>query len=234
MAQEQITGGLKIFLPAETVNLLQANLADALQQSGSFGLLAAIGLVWSALGLFSNISSSLDLIFRVPARRSLWRQRLLAFVMTITLIVLVMASFVTSGMLRLIAALLLDRPSIWVTVATSLLPLGFNMLVFALLFRYVPARRVAWDAVWPTAIFGAVGWELAKAGFAWYLANLANFSLVYGGIATVIVLMLWAYLIASVFLLSAELCAELDGWLARYFEQSEPPLLDVQRLPPHA
>lgn len=228
IAQEQITSGLKIFLPQDSISLLQENLTAALEQGGSFGLVAAVGLAWSALGLFSNISSSLDLIFHVPARRSLWRQRLLAFIMTITLIFLVMASFVTSGMLRLIAALLLDRPSVWVTAATSLLPLGLDVVIFALLFRYVPARRVSWDAVWPAAIMGAVGWELAKAAFEWYLTNLANFSLVYGGIATVIALMLWAYVIASVFLLSAELCEELDNWLARYFPPEEPARLAVR------
>jgi membrane protein len=231
VAQEQISTGLELFLPEKTAVLLQDNLSEALQQSTSFGLIAVGGLVWSALGLFSNLSSSLETIFRVPVGRSLWRQRLLAFVMTFILIILVIASFVASGLLGLLSTLLLDN-SAWITIAITFLPLGLNMVIFALLFRYIPARPVSWDAIWPAAILGAAGWELAKIGFVWYLDNLATFSLVYGGIATVIVLMFWAFLLASILLFSAEICAQLDLWMESIQQadslelpDSEPPQL---------
>jgi membrane protein len=67
--------------------------------------------------------------------------------------------------------------------------------------------------VWPAAIFGAIGWELAKIGFSWYLTNVANYQFIYGSIATAIVLLFWAYLLASLFLLSAEFCAQLNEWI---------------------
>lgn len=211
-AQEQIASALSFFVPPETVQLLLKNVTEAMQQGSSFTLVALAGLVWSALGLFSNITFSLDVIFMVPARRSLWRQRLVALLMTLILVVLVTASFLTSAALRLISASLLGQTSNWLTVGTIFLPFGLNMVIFALLFRYVPSRRVHWDAVWTAAIFGAAGWELAKAGFLWYTSRIANFQFIYGSIATVIVLLLWAYLIAAIFLLSAELCAQINEW----------------------
>jgi membrane protein len=82
-----------------------------------------------------------------------------------------------------------------------------------MLFRYIPARHVHWEAIWPAAIFGGMGLELAKAGFTWYVDNLANFQVVYGSITTAIILLLSAYVIASIFLLSAELCAQLNAWV---------------------
>ncbi len=211
-AQEQISSALSLFLPQETVQLLLKNVTEAMQQGSSFTLIALAGLLWSGLGLFSNITSSLDTIFMVPARRSLWRQRLVALVMTLILIVLITASFLTSAVLRLISASLLGQSSNWLTIGTIFLPLGLNMVIFALLFRYIPSRHVHWDAVWTASIFGAVGWELAKAGFVLYTTRIANFQFIYGSIATVIVLLLWAYLIAAIFLLSAELCAQLNEW----------------------
>jgi membrane protein len=219
VAQEQIANGLSLFLPGETVNLLQGNLIDALQQGRSFGLVAIGGLVWAATGLFSNITFSLDLIFQVPSNRSLWRQRVIAAFMAIMLIMLVAASFLTAGVLRLAQTVLLNQPNIWLTISTYFLPIGLNMVIFAMLFRYVPARHVFWDAVWPAAIFGALGWELARWGFGLYLTNIANYQFVYGGIATVIVLQLWAYLIAAVFLFSAELCARLNEWFQSNYEE---------------
>ncbi len=211
-AQTQVSSALSIFLPGDASAELQKNVAQALDQGASFTLIAIAGLVWSALGLFTNITSALDLIFDVPARRSLWRQRLTALVMTLMLVVLVTASFVTSGVFRLVSAVFLERPNAWITIGTVFLPLGLNIVIFVLLFRYVPSRHVHWDAVWPAAIFGGLGWEMAKAGFQWYLANVANFQFIYGSIATAIVLLLWAYLIAAIFLISAEVCAQLNDW----------------------
>lgn len=213
VAEEQIARGLSLFLPDQTLELFQRNMATTLEQGRSFGLIAVAGLIWSGLGLFSNVTSSLDLIFLAPSSRSLWRQRLVALIMAMVLVMLIFTSFLTSGVLRLVAALSLDRPSPWLVIGTYSLPFGIDMIIFALLFRYVPARYVKWDAVWPGAIFGAAGWELLKLGFNWFLENMANFQFVYGSIATVIVLLFWVYLLASIFLISAELSAQLNEWM---------------------
>lgn len=230
VAQQQLQLGVGTFLPPSAepvISLFQSNVAEALAQSRSFGIIALIGLIWSGLGLFTNITTSLDHIFRVPQSRSMWRQRMVAILMTLILLVLVSASFVTSAVLRLLAALLLERPSIWLTIGVYFLPFGLNMIIFALLFRFVPARTVDWDAVWPAAIIGALGWELAKTGFGWYLTSVANFQFIYGGIATAIVLLFWAYLIAAIFLFSAELCAQLNDWLETYAHVSDDDAIEM-------
>ena len=231
VAEQQIVDGLRLFLPEETdtINLLQDSIQQALNQSGSFGIIALVGLTWSALGLFSNLTGSLEIIFQVPSGRGMWRSRVLAFLMTLILIVLVVVSFLASGILRLINAFLLSNPSTWITIATFFLPLGVNLLIFVLLFRYVPSRLVNWDAVWPASILGAIALELAKAGFAWYLSSLANFQIIYGGIATVIILLLWAYLVACIFLISAEICAQLNLWFLTQQEQVAPRTIQANR-----
>jgi membrane protein len=226
VAKEQIYQGLVLFLPEEsdTIHLFQDNLEQALEQSRPFGWIALVGLTWSALGLFSNLTSSLDLIFQAHTSRSLWRQRVLAFLMTLVLIVLVSISFVTSGLLQLVDAFLLSNPSTWITIGTIFLPLGLDLVIFLLMFRYVPSRNVSWDAIWPAAIIGAIGFELAKSIFSWYLGNLADFQFVYGSIATVIVLMLWAFVSSCIFLVAAEICAQLNLWLVN---RSEAPRIRV-------
>lgn len=222
VAQEQIANGLSFFLPPNTVEYIQDVLSESSQQSGSFGFVAIVAIIWSSLGLFSNITASLDEIFHVPQGRSIWSLRFLAVLMSLTLIVLVIASFVTSGVLRLVSILLLDQPSLWVTIGILFLPFGLDVVIFAMLFRFVPARYVHWDAVLPAAMFGAVGWELAKAGFEYYLNNLGGFQFIYGGIATGIVLLFWANLIAAIFLFSAELCARLNEWIIKQESNSVP------------
>jgi membrane protein len=237
VAREQIYEGLRLFLPenADTLNLFQDSIAQAVAQGTGFGLFALIGLVWSALGLFSNLTSALDRIFQVAASRGMWKERLLAFVMTFGLIVLVGTSFITSGVLRLADTFLLANSSVWIRIGTFFLPFGLNMVIFILLFRFVPSRYVSWDAVWPAAILGAVSWELAKQVFAAYLGGLANYQFVYGGITTAIVLMVWAYLMAGIFLICAEICSQLNLWLLDIAEDETRVSVfvdaDLERLP---
>lgn len=221
VAQQQISQGLALFLPEETqtIGLVQDSLQQALEQGISFGLVALAGLIWSALGLFSNLTSALDRIFQVPASRSMWTERLLAFAMTLGMIALVITTFITSGVLRLVDAFLLSNTSVWIRIGTYFLPFGLNMVIFVLLFRYVPKRHVNWDAVWPAAIMGAFALEAAKQVFAWYLGGLANYQFVYGSIATAIILMVWAYLVASIFLIHAEFCSQLNLWMIDRSEQ---------------
>jgi len=81
IAAQQIEFGIEPFLPpaaAQTIQLFEDNLTQALEQGASFSLIAILGLIWSGLGLFSNITTSLDFIFHVPSSRSIWRQRLVA------------------------------------------------------------------------------------------------------------------------------------------------------------
>lgn len=213
VAQEQVARGLTLFIPPETAADLVANINQVLEQSSSFGVIALAGLVWSGLGLFSNVIASLEHIFQTPASRR-WRPRLMALVMLLILIILVTASFLTSGILGLIGLAIAGRPSTWISTAVAFLPMGLNVVIFILLFRFGPTRLIHWDAIWPAAIFGGAGWELAKAGFGWYLSNFANYQVIYGSIATAIILLFWAYLTASIFIFSAQLCAQLNNWLA--------------------
>ena len=135
LASEQIGNGLRLFLPTGMVSPLQNDVSAALEQAKSFGIFAVAGLAWSALGLFSNLTNSLDLIFHVPASRSLWRQRIVALLMTLILIILVIASFITSGVLNLIWAFLGSQPNVWISLGRIFLPMGLDMVIFALLFR---------------------------------------------------------------------------------------------------
>jgi membrane protein len=233
IAQEQIGNALALFLPesSETVTLFQDSIQRAMDQNTSFGIIALAGLIWAGSGLFTNVASSLDLIFHVPQARSLWRQRLVALLMIMTLIVLVTASFITSGIIGLLSIFFLNRPGLWLTVASVFLPLSLNMMMFVLLFRFVPLRTVHWDAIWPAAILGAVGFELAKRAFAFYLANFANYQVVYGSITAVIILLFWTYLLASIFLFSAELCAQLNEWFVLRDQEGGFPALEASSPP---
>ncbi len=215
LARQQVIQFLSTFFPAETVEVIAGNVQLVLRQRQSFGLVAVISLIWSGLSLFSNLTVALDNIFHPTRWRPLWRKRLLAVIMVVVLAALLTGSLITSLGLRLISALLLDRGGTTLRLLNLSLPLGLNLTIFALLFRYIPRVRVRWDAIWPAAILGSLGWSLAQSLFVWYLDNFGLYSVIYGSLAAVIVLLLWVYVSSAILLLAAELCNAINTWLER-------------------
>jgi membrane protein len=214
-AHNQIDGVLRVFLPASTASFLQDSIAQTLQQRGSFGLVAGITLLWSSLGFFSNLSSALTRTFRDPKGYNTWQSRLFGLAMMAALGVLLLASLATTLVFNLLDLVVFYQSASWVTTGALIVPFSLSVAIFAFLYRFVPRRRVRWDAIWVAAFLGGGAWEVAKRAFAWYLDHLASYSLVYGSVATMIVLMLWVYLSGIIILLGAEICVALDDWMSK-------------------
>jgi len=214
-ARNQIDTVLRLFLPPNTANFLQDNIAQALEQRGSFGLVAGVSLLWASLGLFSSLSSALSRTFRDENPRNTWHQRLVGLSMMIALSVLLMASLAATIIFVLLDFLFFYRSGSWISLGALIIPLSLSVAIFAFLYRFIPRQRVRWDAIWVAAFLGGGAWEIAKRLFTWYLDNLASYSLVYGSVATMIVLMFWGYVSGLIVLLGAEICVSLDDWMTR-------------------
>ena len=206
---------LRLFLPASTANFLQDSIAETLQQRGSFGLVAGVTLLWSSLGFFSNLSGALSRTFRDQKGYNTWRSRLMGLGMMLALGVLLVASLATTVVFNLVDLFVFYQTTSWVTTGALIVPLSLSVAIFAFLYRFIPRRRVRWDAIWVAAFLGGGVWEVAKRVFAWYLDNMASYSLVYGSVATMIVLLLWVYLTGIIILLGAEICVAMDDWMSK-------------------
>jgi membrane protein len=88
---------------------------------------------------------------------------------------------------------------------TSLL---LTLCIFLLIYRFMPNTKTYWRYIWPGAIVAAVLFESAKNLFLTYVDQFANFENVYGSLAPVIALLLWAYVSSFILILGAELSSE--------------------------
>ncbi len=84
-------------------------------------------------------------------------------------------------------------------------------MTFGLLYRFVPATTVRLRDVWFGAVVAALGFELVKNGFAFYLRHIANYDIIYGSLGTIVAFLFLVYLSSLVFLFGAELAAEWYG-----------------------
>ncbi|MEG1658635.1 MAG: YihY/virulence factor BrkB family protein [Oscillibacter sp.] len=86
-------------------------------------------------------------------------------------------------------------------------PVVAAMAFFALLCLYALAQdsRKPWWNVWPGALAALAAWMGLSLCYTLYVENIANYSLLYGSIGTVIVLLIWLYMSAATLIMGAEL-----------------------------
>jgi membrane protein len=77
------------------------------------------------------------------------------------------------------------------------------LAVFLLLYKLIPNTRTYWRDIWPGAFLAAFLFEIARALFILYINNFANYQLIYGSIASIIVLVVWIYYSAFIMILGA-------------------------------
>lgn len=191
--------------------------------SGTLGVIGFLALMVSASALISAARNSVNVAFEEDQRRGALRGKGLDLLLVLGLGVLFALSFATTLVTQLDISF--DDDTIGSAIQSILdttgtfLPLVLTAFVFGVLYRVLPSGRPPLRDVWPGVVFAAIGYELLKRGFSFYLENFANYSAVYGSLGAVIAFMFFVFLASIVFLVGAEMAAiwprvragELDG-----------------------
>jgi membrane protein len=110
-----------------------------------------------------------------------------------------------------------------IKVAALLISLGITTSFFALLYRYSISRPGRKRRVWPGAITATLLGSAATVGLGFYAANIARYALFYGGLAAIIVVLLWLWLWSTVILLGAEINVAMEDVAMEDVTQKELP-----------
>jgi len=183
--------------------------------SGGLGVLA---LVITASGLMGSIRFALNQVWEVEDDHPPLRGKALEVLLVLAAGAVIAASL---GLTVLVRALSSVGGGVAV-LAGELAPAVLAFAVFAALLRGLPARRPRMRDVWPGALVGAAGYALAKLGFRIYLERIADLGAVYASLATVVAFLLFVWLSACMFLLGAEVSAELPAARARPAGEGDP------------
>lgn len=205
--RELLSSRLIQFLPTggDTISEI---ISATLDLRGSIGLVALVGLVWSASSVFTVLETALNRIWK-SRPRGFWHTRLVATT-SILILSLVFLASVTLGQFlpRLLA--LIQLPGIqWLGSLASFLVL---VLVLTVFYSTFPSRKIPRKA---SLIGGlAAGLSILGARFVFDLfinSAFANYGSVYGSLAWIVSLALWTYVVAALFLLGAELGSVVEG-----------------------
>ena len=174
--------------------------------------ISIVTLLLGASSVFVELQNSLDRIWEVPKReraRGIWqilRARFLSLGLVLGVGFLLIVSLLVSTLLAAFGTWLSSVLGHWrvlLLVLDVVLSLGISAVLFALLFKYVPQERLVWADVWVGGIVTAVLFNIGKFAIGYYLGKSA-FASVYGVIGSFLVLLLWVYYSAQIFLFGAE------------------------------
>ena len=203
LAETRIVAELEFVVPGLDT-LLGANLQNLVQARGPVTGLAALALVWSASSAFNVITRAMDRIWGadINHRRSVWRHRTLA-VLTVLLVagLLMVATMVEGPALTIVNSLLPERLSRIGPYTDRFWAAFLNVVLFGVLYRFMPHVRLTWRDVLPGAILAGVLWQAAKQLFLLFIGRyLSSSNLVYGSVGAIIAFLMWTY-VSSVILL---------------------------------
>jgi membrane protein len=209
-AQEAALSTVELYLPT-AVEFVQNNIQRVLQLRRAIGVIGAVAFIWSASGIFGSLSRAINRAWDVERPRPAWAERALAMGLVLLAALLFLLSLLSTAAFEVVGRLstvILSQsplePDLLMSVASRVLPYILTALVFSFLYRVLPYTRVTWGEVLPGALLAGLAWEVAKVGFTLYLARFATYNLVYGPVATVIVVLLWSYISGVIILLGAE------------------------------
>jgi len=207
-----IISALDTLLPANVLTLVATTL-DEIIGTHNVGLLGVsiVLTIWSASSGFRGVVKGLNKAYNIRERRSFVKMLMVSMFFTLALsmvIVLALAALVFGNVIEEYLMRILPFESV-VNVLWDLIRyivvIVIMIFVFALLYRYTPAKKIPWREVIPGSIFSSLGWIGVSLIFSFYVDNFANYSRLYGSLGAVFALMIWLYITSFILIIGAEI-----------------------------
>jgi membrane protein len=199
----------------EAARALEDLIASVNAQPGQGVLSTVIGVVTMLVGattVFGELQDSLDRIWQAPARERsqgwwrLLRSRLLSFGMILAIGFLLVVSLVVSAAISALGEWWNSSFGGWQVLAQVVnvaVGFGITTLLFALVYKLMPRVRVAWRDVWVGAAVTSILFTVGRLLIGLYIGH-SSMASGYGAAGSLVVVLLWVYYSAQVFLLGAE------------------------------
>lgn len=210
-AQDAISGQFSTLMGTQAADVLQSVIANASTKSSSI-IATIVGiamLIATASGVFGEMQAALNTIWKTRSRETtlsrLIRARVTSLGLVAALGFLLVVSLVVSAGLTAFANYL-DRLPVGAMILSGV-NFAASWLLFALLFgaiyKVLPDRTLQWKDVIVGALMTSLLFNIGKALIGWYIGSSAVASS-YGAAGGLIVLLLWVYYSAQIFLFGAE------------------------------
>ncbi len=187
---------------------------DVIQTRTSVTVWSALIFAWLSTRLFGSLRSALADVFDIQHERGIVQGKIFDFQITLVSTMLFVASTLVTGYIGLATTrglTALQQAGLRQDVMSDLefaigraLAFVFITAMFFALYKYLPIRKVRTRTALLAAVFSGVLFELAKYAFRVVIMGLNPQSIYSGTIATLVIVVVWVYYAALIFLIGGE------------------------------
>lgn len=201
--QNQIFQFVETNLPAAE-DVLRLNITGIIQVRGPLGIFSIVALFWSAGAMFAAINRGVNRAWGLNVRRPFVVRKAREVATSLSACVFFYVAITSTA----VAASFDTGGGVVGGLAINLLEFMLVFFIFLLVYKTMPGTKTYWRYVWPGALFSTAAFELARMFMILYFSRFSHVELVYGSIGSIIILLIFAYYVAFILIMGAEVSSE--------------------------
>lgn len=209
---EDIIDAIRGFNPYFSEKLL-TQLGQIERKKHLLGWAGLLGLVGLSSMIFNSMETALNIIFRSRKRRNYFISKLLAFSMipagwiigSVSLIISYAAALLVKQSVEIAEGLNISLGFMSGALLRYVVPYLITVIFFYFIYRIIPSNKIRPAVALGGSALFALLMEIAKQLFTWYIANYTRYNVIFGSLGTIVILFIWAFYVALIFLFCAEL-----------------------------
>jgi membrane protein len=171
---------------------------------------AVVLSVWASSGVMMSLMEGFRAVYRIPSGRSYVKERVvgmwLVLVAAIPMLgasaLIVIGNRTRRSFVSWLGLTRGDDLRGWVALAGQVFSLGIALLaiviVMALVYYVGPNRKQSFRRVFPGAVLATILWLVSTLAVGWYLRDIANYNVLYGGVGAGLALLIWSYVLCVI------------------------------------
>jgi membrane protein len=210
----ELFGQIRGLIGPEGAKAVQTMVESAyIEQKGFIPTIIGVAsLIFSATVTFAALQDSLNIIWKVKADTKsgimkLVINRLLSFSMVLGIGFMLMVSLVVQSLISLLSKyiqrLLGEGSNILFQIVELIVSSGILIVLFAVIFKFLPDVKIKWRNVWRAAILTTVLFSVGKYLIGLYIGQ-SDFTTTYGAAASIVIIIVWINYSAWIFFVGAE------------------------------
>lgn len=200
--------------PVSLKPIITSFITSAYQSSASITVLTAIALIWAAGKGFFAMIKGLHQIYEIQDYPNWLIMRIISsisaiifiFIIAATLCFLVFGNYIFMFIIKYLNHIPLIS-DIFGTILFSknlLLPIILSIL-FTSVFTIISRKNTNFLKEIPGGVFAAAGWILFSYLYSLWVENSPNLSIMYGGLSTLVIALMWVYFCLLIIFIGAEI-----------------------------
>ncbi len=217
--------GIAKIVPKEVVMVMGDYVSDLVPQASiNYLSISALITIWSASRGIHALRQAMDRAYGVISVKKFWRKRVLSIVYTMTLMTAIVFALTLPSMGKDFVNFIEYTFSLDLGFVKILLAyrwpfiIGFFFIVISFFYYVSFDRHDKLREVIPGTLFAMIGWVALSALFSEFVNNFGRYTLIYGSLGAMVVLMVWFYMSSIVLMLGGEINSIYHSF--KFFETS--------------